>query len=248
MATNFYFQSGIPMGRRSEQNLYEDLIIEALKMYGFDTYYIPRETVNEDNILNEDTVQKYTHAYPIEMYLENVDGWDGEGELLTKFGLEIRNTATLVVARRRWGEIIGQSGASVLPNRPAEGDLIYFPLTKSFLEIKKVDANDPFFQAGKLYVFKLQCELMQFSSEVVDTGVSEIDTITDNLTLDISSHQVVLETGELFLLEFSTPSSLILEDYAVTTNDKNADNEFYDSGIRDILDFSERNPFGEIFK
>lgn len=248
MATNFYFQSGVPMGRRSEQNLYEDLIIEALKIYGFDTYYIPRETVNEDNILNEDTVQKYTHAYPIEMYMENVDGWDGEGELLTKFGLEIRNTATLVVARRRWSEIIGQSGASVLPNRPAEGDIVYFPLTKSFLEIKKVDATDPFFQAGKLYVFKLQCELFQYSSEVIDTGVAEIDALETDLSVNISAHEVALEDGSKFLLEYNATSSLILENYKITTIDQNADNEFYDTGITGIIDFSERNPFGEIFK
>ena len=247
MATNFYFQSGIPGGRRSEQNLVEDLVIECLKIYGFDTYYIPRETVNEDEILNEDTVQKYTQAYPIEMYMENVDGFDGEGELLTKFGLEIRSTATLVVSRRRWEDSIGVTGNTVLPNRPAEGDVIYFPLTKSFFEIKKVDATDPFFQVGKLYVYKLQCELMQYSSEVFDTGITEVDAVTEDVGQDLQNWEVLLEDGNKFMLEYESASKLILDSYNTIDIDKNADNEYFDNEASDILDFTERNPFGEVY-
>ena len=246
MPTNFYFQSGIPGGRRSEQNVVEDLIIECLKIYGFDTYYIPRQSVNEDGILNEDTLQKYTNAYPIEMYFENVDGFDGEGELLSKFGLEIRSTATLVVARRRWEDTIGATGSTVLPNRPAEGDIVYFPMTKSFFEIKRVDATDPFFQLGKLYVYKLQCELMQYSSEIFDTGVAEIDDVTTDIGQDLQNWEVLLESGYKFLLEYESESKLILDSYNVVDIDKNADNETFDSLAGDILDFTERNPFGEV--
>lgn len=224
----------------------EDLIIECLKFYGFDTYYVPRKSVDLDSILNEDTLQKYTHAYPIEMYLQNVDGWDGEGELLTKFGLEIRNSATLVVARRRWEDTIGAQGNTVLPNRPAEGDIVYFPLTKSYFEIKKVDATDPFFQLGKLYVYKLQVELMQFSSEIFQTGVAEIDDFAASVSLDTGEWQLLLEDDRRMLLEYNTPSVLILEEMVITTIDKDADNEFFEIGISDILDFSEHNPFGEV--
>ena len=247
MATSFYFQSGIPGGRRSEQTLVEDLVIECLKIYGFDTYYIPRVSVNEDEILNEDTVQKYTNAYPIEMYMENVDGFEGEGELLTKFGLEIRSTATLVVARRRWEDSIGVTGNTVLPNRPAEGDIVYFPLTKSFFEIKKVDATDPFFQVGKLYVYKLQVELMQYSSEVFDTGITEIDAVVEDVGQDLQNWEVLLETGYKLKLEYESPSNLILDSFNTIDIDKNADNEHFDAEATDILDFTERNPFGEVY-
>ena len=247
MATNFYFQSGIPMGRRSESILMEDLIIECLKIYGFDTYYIPRKEKNEDLILNEDVLNTYTFAQPLEMYLENVDGFGGDGELLTKFGLEIRDTATFIVSRRRWDNVIGQFGDTILTNRPAEGDIIYFPLTKSFFEIKKVEARDPFFQVGQLYVFKLYCELMQYRSERFDTGIDEIDNLTTEVGQDIQNYEILLENNYKFLLEYETASVLIREEYETVDIDKIADNEYFDQGINDILDFTDRNPFGEVY-
>lgn len=247
MATNFYFQSGIPMGRRSESILMEDLIIECLKIYGFDTYYIPRKEKNEDLILNEDVLNTYTFAQPLEMYLENVDGFGGDGELLTKFGLEIRDTATFIVSRRRWDNVIGQFGDTILTNRPAEGDIIYFPLTKSFFEIKKVEARDPFFQVGQLYVYKLYCELMQYSSERFDTGIDEIDNLTTEVGQDIQNYEILLENNYKFLLEYETASVLIREEYETVDIDKIADNEYFDQGINDILDFTDRNPFGEVY-
>jgi hypothetical protein len=245
MATNFYFQSGIPGGRSSEQLLMEDIIIECLKIYGFDTYYIPRQAENEDLILGEDVLEKYEHAYPLEMYMQNVNGFEGDGDLLTKFGVEIRDTATFVVARRRWDEVIARSGDAVLTTRPAEGDIVYFPLTKAFFEIKRVDATDPFFQVGKLYVYKLQCELMQYSSEIFDTGVSEIDSLASDKDFDINNFNVLLETGDRFLLEYYSESSLVLESYQLNTILPNTQNENFTSEIS-VLDFSETNPFGEI--
>lgn len=251
MPTNFYFQSGIPMGRRSESLLMEDLIIECLKIYGFDTYYIPRKEENEDLILNEDVLNTYAFAQPLEMYLENVDGFGGDGELLTKFGLEIRDTATFIVSRRRWDETIGQFGNTILSNRPAEGDIVYFPLTKSFFEIKKVETKDPFFQVGQLYVYKLYCELMQYSSERFDTGIEEIDAVTAELGQDIQNFELLLEgvgySNYRMLLEYEVDSKVILENYTITDVDKIADNEYFDNGIEDILDFTERNPFGEVY-
>jgi hypothetical protein len=235
------------MGRRSESHLHEDLIIECLKIYGFDVFYIHRQAVNEDTILNEDTLNKYINGQMIEMYLENVDGFGGDGDLITKFGLEIRDTATFVVSRRRWELELGRSGNAVLTNRPSEGDIIYFPLTKSFFEIRKVVATNPFFQVGQLYVYKLECELFQYASEEFSTNDNIIDGQIEEHTLEISQYELKTEDGFRLLLEYETASSLIKEDYVTTTIDKNADNENFETNITDILDFTERNPFGEVY-
>lgn len=247
MATNHYFQSGIPMGIRPESHLHEDLIIECLKIYGFDVFYLNRESVNEDLILNEDPLNKFTNAYQIEMYLENVDGFSGDGDLITKFGLEIRDTATFIVSRRRWDLEIGRSGNAILNNRPSEGDLIYFPLTKSFFEIRKVVATNPFFQVGQLYVFKLECELYQYSSEEINTQVTDIDENIGAHSLNISDYEILLESGDKLLLEYESPSVLIREEYTLRTIDEISDNDNFETNITDILDFTERNPFGEVY-
>lgn len=248
MAINHYFQSGIPMGRRSEQNLYEDLIIECLKIYGFEAYYIPRKFNNIDVIFGEDTISSFEHAYPLEMYLQNVNGFEGDGELMSKFGVELKDTATFVVSKKRWLDTVARSGNTVLELRPAEGDVIYFPLTKSFFEIRRVDTDTPFFQIGKLFVFTLQTELMQFSSEDFNTGVTEIDEITDAINMDITAFEFLLEGGDALLLEEYEETSLVLETYIAKDIEFNTRNEDFDIGITDILDFTERNPFGEVFK
>jgi hypothetical protein len=223
----------------------EDIIIECLKIYGFDTYYIPRTTQNQDDILTEDALNDYQNAYPLEMYMQNVTGFEGEGDLLTKFGVEIRDTVTFVVARRRWDEVIAKSGNAQITTRPAEGDIVYFPLTKSYFEIRKVETRDPFYQVGKLYVYKLQCELMQFSSERFNTGVSEIDNGATVQSLDVNEYNIMLENNSRMLLEYITPAAVINEAYDINNIDPLAQNEDFRGDI-DILDFSEKNPFGEI--
>lgn len=171
MATNVYFSQGT----KNEQYLVEDLIIESLRIYGQEMFYIPRTLVAKDEILGEDRLSKFTSSFPIEMYFENVDSFAGQGAFIQKFGLMMEQSATLVVARRRWDQFIGRYGKTQLPNRPCEGDLIYFPLTKGMFEIKFVQHQDPFYQLGKLYVYKLQVELFQYSSEFIDTGIKDID-------------------------------------------------------------------------
>jgi hypothetical protein len=184
MPTNVYFSHGT----KNEQYLIEDLIIESLKIYGNEFMYIPRTLVSKDEILGEDRLSKFTSSFPIEMYFENVDSLDGQGAFIQKFGLMMEQSATLVVARRRWDQLVGRYGQTIIPTRPCEGDLIYFPLTKGLFEIKFVKHQDPFYQLGKLYVFKLQVELFQYASEKIDTGISEIDafetlkTFTTNTT------------------------------------------------------------------
>jgi len=170
--TNVYFSQGT----KNEQYLIEDIIIESLKIYGNEVFYIPRSLVSKDNVLGEDRLSQFKTAFPIEMYFENVDSFGGQGAFIQKFGLMIEQSATLVVARRRWNQLVGRYGATTIPTRPNEGDLIYFPLTGGLFELKFVQHLDPFYQLGKLYVYKLQVELFQYSSERIDTGIKEIDT------------------------------------------------------------------------
>lgn len=246
MPTNFYFQSGIPGGRASEQLLMEDIIIECLRIYGFDVYYLPKTAVNKDQIFTEDALQKYDNAFPLEMYMSNVTGFEGEGDLLSKFGVEIRDTATFIVSRRRWDDVVAKSGTAALTTRPAEGDVLFFPLTNSFFEIKRVETRDPFFQVGKLYVYKLECELMQFSSERFNTTIDSINDQADIESISITEEYTLdLEDNSRFLIEAEAEVPLILENFLLNVIDPSAQNENFEdeSGI---LDFSETNPFGEV--
>jgi hypothetical protein len=183
MPTNVYFTQGT----RNEQYLVEDLIIESLRIYGQEFFYIPRTLVSKDEILGEDRLSEFKSSFPIEMYFENVDSLDGQGAFIQKFGLMMEQSATLVVARRRWDQLVGLYGKTSIPNRPCEGDLIYFPLTKGLFEIKFVRHQDPFYQLGKLYVYKLQIELFQYASERIDTGFAEVDTFESLKTFSTNS-------------------------------------------------------------
>lgn len=176
-------------GTSNEQYLIEDLIIESLKIYGKEFFYIPRTLVSKDDILGEDRLSKFTSLFPIEMYLENVDSFDGQGAFIQKFGLMMEQSATLVVSRRRWEQMVGRYNVTTLPNRPNEGDLIYFPLTKGLFEIKFVKHQDPFYQLGKLYVYKLQVELFQYSSERIETGNDEVDIFESLKTFSIDVNE-----------------------------------------------------------
>jgi len=180
--TNVYFSHDT----RNEQYLVEDLIIESLKIYGNEFFYIPRTLVSKDEILGEDRLSQFTSSFPIEMYFENVDSLAGQGAFIQKFGLMMEQSATLVVARRRWDQLVGRYGQTTLPNRPNEGDLIYFPLTKGLFEIKFVTHQDPFYQLGKLYVYKLQVELFQYASERIDTGIAAVDAF-ESLKINVTN-------------------------------------------------------------
>ena len=178
MPRNVYFSQGTT----GEQNLYEDITIEGLKIYGHDAYYIPRKIVNEDSLFNEDQLSSFGSSYMIEAYVANVDGYEGEGDLLSKFGLEIKDQVTLVIANRRWEQLIGRHVASdtdldrSVTRRPMEGDLVYLPFAKGLFEITFVEAEDPFYQLQNLPTFQLKCELFKYSGEDIDTGVDIIDT------------------------------------------------------------------------
>lgn len=174
MGRNVYFNHAV----KSEQNLYEDLIIESMEIYGLQVYYIPRSITRLDNILNEDIASEFGDAYMITMYLEDLsDGYGGEQTIMSKFGLEIRDQSNWIVAKKTWEQFIGVQNNTIISGRPNEGDLIYIPLTSSFHEIKFVEHESPFYQLGNIFVYKLQCETFEFGNEKFDTGVDEIDDI-----------------------------------------------------------------------
>jgi len=177
VATNVYFSPK----HRPEQHLYEDLVIESLKMYGQDVLYIPRQLIAQDEILNED-YSKFTDSYAIEMYIETVDGFAGEGDLLSKFGVEIRDQATFVVSRRRWEQLVGIWNNSINNVRPSEGDLIYLPLSNALFEIRFVEHEQPFYQLNNLPTYKLQCELFEYNQEEFETGVRDLDSIQERFS------------------------------------------------------------------
>ena len=166
MATNHYFSQVV----KPEQRLYEDIIIESLKIYGQDVYYLPRDIINEDTILGEDVQSRYNSSHRVEMYIENVDGFDGEGDLFTKFGVEIRDEATFIVSRTRWKEMVLKYDNEMTGTRPLEGDIIYLELSKSFFKITHVEHESPFYQLSNLPTYKLRCEKFEYSDEDFDTG------------------------------------------------------------------------------
>ena len=182
MPTNVFFNHAV----NSEQHLYEDLVVESLRFYGHDVMYLPRQVIEEDSILNEDVQSKFGDAYSVEMYIENTDGFEGEGDLMSKFGLQIRDQATFVISLRSWERFISLDSNLATSFRPNEGDLIYFPLSGSMFEIKFVEHEDPFYQVGKLFVFKLRCELFEYGQEDFDTGIGDIDLIEDEQAYSLS--------------------------------------------------------------
>ena len=192
MPRNVYFSQAV----RSEQNLYEDLIIESLKIYGQDVYYIPRVLVNRDNILGEDPASKFDDAYLIEMYIENTEGFEGSGDLYSKFGLDIQDDVKFIVSKRMWNQGIGKFSSNELSPRPQEGDLIFLPMTNKFFEISFVEHEQPFYQLQNLPVYQLTASLFQYADEDFDTGIDIIDDQTAEAAFQI--HMDITTSGGNF--------------------------------------------------
>jgi len=184
---NQYFSQSV----RSEQKLYEDIIIESLKIYGQDIYYLPRDLVGEDRIFGDDVPSRFNSSYKIEMYVENTEGFDGEGDLFTRFGVEIRDEATFIVSRRRWSDAVGAYDNEITGDRPREGDLIYLPMSKSLFQINHVEHEQPFYQLRNLPTYKMRCQLFEYNDEDLDTGVKEIDAIEQD-----HAYTYILTLGE----------------------------------------------------
>jgi len=188
---NTYFSHGT----HSEKTLYEDLIIEQLKIFGHEVHYLPRTTVTEDKILGETPDSKYTEAYQIEMYIEDVNGFAGQGDLIGKFGLDMKDEITFVVSRRSFELLVDQPSNTISINRPREGDIIYMPTFKKFFQVDFVEDEDPMYQINDLPIFKLKTSVWDYSMELVDTGITEIDEKLEDENLDLLQNQITLEIG-----------------------------------------------------
>ena len=371
MATNSVFHTNNLAALKTEQNLYRDLIKEAIQIYGHDVYYIDRTTVATDTILGEDSLSKFTTQHPIEMYVEDAEGgYAGEKEIMSQFGLENRKEITYVVSKQRFQEMDSQvtleddtdtTGGSILleagsinqsslsatlntvtksfifnedgdnivleddnttfllseesgsefyilmdtattdADRPQEGDLVYHPILGKMFQVNFVDHDQPFHQLDNNPVYKLRCQQFEYSQEQIDTGITTIDAIEDDISTSTAEHQFTLEqsttynedirifhtaqdeglllidgtdgdstnAGDNIIIEDETTSAgtnillenesdsgdksyLLQETYIVgdsstnTSNiDKTAQNELFDQLDDNVLDFSEKNPFGD---
>ena len=253
MPTNVYFDTGTT----SEQRLYEDLIVEQLKIYGQDVYYLPRKLANKDTIFGEDPASSFDDSYIIEMYVNNTDGFMGEQEIIKKFGLELRDDIKFTVSKLRWETLISNNSDLQNTTRPNEGDLVYFPTTKAFFEIQFVEHEQPFYQQNALPVYQLSCTKWEYASERIDTGITAIDTVEDDISTDTMNFQFTLENEVgSFVLEsdIGETNYVINESFTMATQQPVDQGKAFEteagtntsSTADDILDFSERNPFGEV--
>lgn len=237
MATNFFFNN---FGASQEQLLIENLIIESIKIYGLDVYYMKRTTVNIDPLFVEPIYNRFESALLVEMYIKNVDGFQGDGEFLSKFGIEVRDQMTFTIAKRVFEEEVGGITAQT---RPQEGDLIYFPFTGSVFQIKFVNVRSVFYQMGALQMFDIVCELYEGSSDIFNTGIPDIDDKYNAISLDTDNFNLLIENGDTLVTEAG--EVIILETYDVAAIDPIAQNEEFEQQGLDFIDFTETDPFSE---
>ena len=188
-------------GSAQEQKFIENMIVESIEIYGQDTYYLPRTYVNRDTILNEVETSNFTRAMAVRAYVNNVEGWEGQGELLSKFGVRVEDKTTFIFSRKKFTEKVDDNTVLNVEGRPNEGDLIWFPAAKHLFEVKFVEAERPFYQLGKGYVWECQCELFEYSDENIDTGVAEIDAIENTFANAITVNFAVGGTGDFTIGE-----------------------------------------------
>ena len=192
MATNSYFTQGTT----GEQDLIENLVVEQIKMFGKNVFYMPRTLVNEDTTFTEDALSKFDDAYEIEAYIEDPTGFTGDGDLFTKFGVRISDQVTFIISRKRFTEAVDDNAQLIVEGRPNEGDLVYFPMANKIFKIMFVEHEQPFYQLGKIHVWGLKCELFEFSDEQFDTGVTAIDQIEQDFSVSITINFATGGTGD----------------------------------------------------
>lgn len=219
MATNVYFNN---YDNFNEQNLIDDLVIESIQIYGIDITYITGAFNNIDVIFNEDDTPVYDEMFAFEVYIKNVDGFEGEGDFLSKFGLQIRDQITFTVAHRTWDRFVTRNDQVRV--RPKEGDVIWLPLNNKPYKITYVEHESVFYQTGALQVYDMRCELMEYSGERFETGRWEIDHYFDD----------------------QNPTTDYVDTLAdVANNDPISQNYDFEKVADDIIDFSEIDPFSE---
>jgi len=237
MATSFFFNN---FQASQEQSLLENLIIEAIKIYGEDMFYIPRKLNNYDAVYGADDQSSYAHAYPIEIYIKSVDGFSGDGNFMSKFGIEIRDQVIFSVAQRIFNDEVGNYTTQVRPN---EGDLIYFPLNKKCFQIKYVNKFEMFYQLGALQTWEMTCELFEYSNEVMNTGIPEIDVLQKKFSTNILDWTLMTETGDHLVTE--DDDYITLEGSSINDLIPGADNDEIQQESDNFIDFTAYDPFSE---
>jgi hypothetical protein len=269
VARNRYFNQYTKVAR--EQSVLEDLIIEAIKIYGVQGYFLPRTFVGKDILYGEDPASIFDDAIEMEMYIKSYDGFMGQEDFLSKFGLQIDESITFTVSQKRFSQSLKQcltteysynflleDGSLLLQEptydyssiiRPREGDLVWIPMLGYMYEIKFTENIDVFFPLGNLYSFEIRCDRFEYSSERLDTGVEEIDTLEENYSLSNEFiAKILLEDVDSVLLEDSY--KILSEGDHVVAKEVEADNEYISEKIRqtEIVDFTEKNPFSEVWE
>ena len=221
MATNVFFNN---YNNFNEQNLIDDLVIESIRIYGVDVIYVTRSLGGVDQILNEDDLPIYDQIFEFEAYVKTADGFEGEGDFLSKFGLQIRDSVTFSVAFRTFQKYVTKENFEKV--RPLEGDIIYFPLNEKMFEIKHVEHESVFYQMGALQVYDIKCDLIEYTGQRFQTGRYDIDNYFKSINTEI--------------LTSNTDTLAKLSDI-----DPAAKNLFFEQEGDGILDFTEIDPFSE---
>ena len=242
MAINPYFKN-----QRQEQDVLEDLAIETIKIHGQNMIYMPRTLSNEDSLFGEDTHSVFNNGYEVEMYISSVDGFEGEGDIISKFGLQINDTATFVVSKKRFTSTVGDFDANI--STPREGDMIYMPLTKRLFQITFVEKENPFYQLGRLYTYDLTVELIKYSKEQFNTGWNDIDALgasRDNpiIRLLIGGHTGEFLVGEVVFDAAGVTAEVIT--WNTSTNDMEVAGRTAASDMSGGITGSNSNAFGTI--
>lgn len=223
-----------------EQQLLNNLVVEATNIHGLDCYYVPRNINNKDKLYYTDDQSSYTNAYMVALYVENVDGFQGDGNLMSKFGLEIRDQIVLSIPITSFNSEIGTYTAQTRPN---EGDVIFFPFNKKCFQIKYVDKFEMFFMLGKVYTYRLTCELFEYSNETFNTGIADIDAIQTNFSTNILDWSLLDESGQPVLTEDS--DYIVSEKYDLESIDPTTENKEIQTESSAFIDFSESDPFAD---
>jgi len=234
---NHYFNNFASFG---EQNLLEDLIIESIRIYGQEMYYIPRTLNQYDDVYGEDAQSSYEKSFPIEIYIKSVDGFSGDNDFMSKFGVEIRDQVIFSVAQRRFQDEVGVVTKQIRPN---EGDLIYFPLNKKVFVIRYVQKFEMFYQLGALQTWEMTAELFEYSNELFSTGIPEIDKIQkDN---DLNQYTRALKDQNGVYLTDELGYLLLMPGKSLNDIDAAADNDEIQTESDAFIDFSAIDPFSE---
>jgi len=245
MAQNVFFNNFANSG---EQKLIEDLTIESIGIYGVEAYYLKKTYGDYDYLYGEDDLGTFADYYTVPMYINSAEGFGGEGDFLSKFGVEQRDTMTMSVARWTFEQEVGNETKANI-SRPREGDAIYFPLNKKIYTVNFVEHEPVFYQMGALQFYELRLEMFEYSGERLNTGLYEIDKLETRRSMDtFIKSQLVMETGDPELpIHIESGQRILLSGYTENDQDERTDseNDFFETTADGFLDFSDGDPFSE---